>query len=356
MLGDRQLVFSGYINGRIEEAQVLAAYSNLSHRLNWAIGVQQEPYFFYQGSGVSQVPGSFENVLATQVRRIVLRSAFLQAAYPVSRFRRVEFGFNATNVDDAILNFNEYFDPISGLYTRDPELDKIGLESANFIQPTVALVDDNTFFGFVGPWFGRRARFEIAQTIGGWDYTQLTADYRRYDKIVGPVTFATRAMYFGRSGSDAGRFSIFLGYPELIRGYTSGSFRNNECLTSPFTQNSATGCAELDQLVGTSIGVFNAEIRFPILSPLWGIPPLVPPIEGAFFYDVGVAWNDNSKVEFRDREPGESATAIRVPLRSYGASVRTNLLGFLILRFDYAKPLNRPGKGAFWTISLGPTF
>jgi Tol biopolymer transport system component len=356
MLGDRQLIFSGYINGRIEEARVLAAYSNLSHRIDWAAGVQQEPYFFYQGSGVFQVPGSFENVLTTQVRRIVLRSAFLQAAYPVSRFRRLEFSLNATNVDDAILNFNEYFDPLSGLYTRDPELDKVGLSSANFLQPSVAIVDDNTFFGFVGPWFGHRARFEIAQTIGGWDYTQITADYRRYDKIVGPFTLATRALYFGRTGQDADRFSIFLGYPELIRGYTSGSFRNNECLTSPFAQSSNTGCAELDQLVGTSIGVFNAEVRFPILSPLWGLPALVPPIEGAIFFDAGVAWDANSSVEFRDREPNESPTAIRVPLRSWGASLRTNLLGFLILRFDYAKPINRPGKGAFWTISLGPTF
>ena len=343
MLGDRQLIFSGYVNGRIEEAQVLAAYNNLAHRLNWAIGV-------------AQVPGSFENVLTTQVRRVVLRSAFLQAAYPVSRFRRLEFGVNATNVDDAILNYNEYFDPLSGLYTRDPELDKIGLESANYVQPSVALVDDNTFFGFVGPWFGRRARFEVAQTLGGWNYTQVTADYRRYDRLVGPITLATRALYFGRTGSDADRFAIFLGYPDLLRGYTSGSFRNNECLTSPFTTGSATGCAELDQLVGTNIGVLNAEIRFPILSPLWGISPLIPPIEGAIFYDVGVAWDANSRVEFRNREPGEVPTAVRVPLRSWGASLRTNLLGFLILRFDYAKPINRPGKGAFWTVSLGPTF
>jgi hypothetical protein len=28
----------------------------------------------------------------------------------------------------------------------------------------------------------------------------------------------------------------------------------------------------------------------------------------------------------------------------------------VVLRFDFAKPLARPGTGAFWTISFGPTF
>src|SRR5690606_27899821 len=173
------LIFSGYVNGRIEEAQVLAAYTNISRRLNWAVGVQQEPYFFYEGSSVDRVD-AFENVLTTDVRRIVLRSAFAQAAYPLSRFRRVELGARATMVDDAILHLNEYYDPISGFYTREPEIDREGLSSAAYVQPSLAFVDDNSIFGFVGPMMGRRARFAIAPTFGGWNYTQITADYRRY--------------------------------------------------------------------------------------------------------------------------------------------------------------------------------
>ena len=41
---------------------------------------------------------------------------------------------------------------------------------------------------------------------------------------------------------------------------------------------------------------------------------------------------------------------------SWGGSIRMNLLGFVILRLDYAKPLDRPRKGSYWTVSLGPTF
>ena len=43
ILGNHQLVFAGYVNGRISEAQVLAAYANLSKRINWAVGVEPGP-------------------------------------------------------------------------------------------------------------------------------------------------------------------------------------------------------------------------------------------------------------------------------------------------------------------------
>lgn len=356
MLGNKQLVFSGYINGRIEEAQVLAAYANIAHRVNWAVGLQQEPYFWYYGSAITDGPSPGENTYITQYRRVVLRSAFLQSAYPLSRFRRIEAGFRATNVDDAILQINEPFDPFTGIQTQDPTITKTSLSSVGMLQPSLALVFDNSIGGYVGPYIGRRSRFEITQAIGGWRYTQATADYRRYDKIFGPFTFATRAFYFGRSGRDADRFTIFLGYPDQLRGYTSGSFSRNECSNSQVDPNSVTGCSALDQLVGTSIAVGNAELRFPILNAsLGGVPKMFPPIEGALFYDIGVAWDGNSSVRW-SRPAGASPSAIRTPLRSMGASIRTNIFGIMILRFDYTKPQSRPGTKAFWTISIGPTF
>ena len=356
MLGDRQLVFSGYINGRIDEAQVLAAYANLSRRASWAVGLQQDPYFFYQGSFITDGPTDFEQTFVTRYRRLVLRSAFVQGSYPFSRFSRVETGVRATNVDDAILDINEVYDPFTGALTRDIYQERTGLGSTSFLQPTLALVHDNSLGGYVGPMLGRSSRFEIAPTVGGWKYIQTTADYRRYDKLVGPFTVATRLMYYGRSGRDADRFSLYLGYPDLLRGYTSGSYFRNECSNAVADPNTATGCVALDQLVGTSFAVGNAELRFPVMSPNWSwVPRAIPPIEGAVFYDIGVAWTGGTRVAW-NREAGESPAAVRTPLRSVGLSLRTNLFGLVILRFDYSKPLQRPGTNPFWTISFGPTF
>src|SRR5439155_15136755 len=43
ILGNHTMVFSGSVNGRLSEAQVLALYANQAHRLNWYFGGSQQP-------------------------------------------------------------------------------------------------------------------------------------------------------------------------------------------------------------------------------------------------------------------------------------------------------------------------
>ncbi|HEX4574406.1 MAG TPA: BamA/TamA family outer membrane protein, partial [Gemmatimonadales bacterium] len=180
-------------------------------------------------------------------------------------------------------------------------------------------------------------------------------DWRRFF-FARPFTFAFRGLFFGRYGRDADLFPQFVGTTELLRGYTAGSFLNNECVTSP-TTSGTTGCAELDQLIGSKLAVANAELRFPLTrSVVLGFLPVgLPPIEGALFYDMGLAWNSSSTVVWR-RSAGQSLEIYRQPVRSWGGSIRLNFLGFVILRFDYTKPLDRTHNSPYWTVSLGPTF
>jgi Tol biopolymer transport system component len=356
ILGNHQLVFAGYINGRISEAQVLAAYANLSRRINWVTGISQEPYYFYEPSEIRvDEPANGLNTFVTNVRRLVVRSAFGQAYYPISRFQRIEGSLRVANVDDAVLSILEPYNPLTGFATEDPVLETNNRPGVTYFQPSAALVFDNSLFGYTGPFFGQRWRLDFAQNIGDWRFSQVTADYRRYDKIVGPVVLATRVLYFGRIGRDAERFRIFGGSTDLIRGNTSGSYRRNECLNSE-DANTETGCAELDRLVGTQIGVGSAEIRFPILTPALGfLPQGFPPIEGALFYDIGMTWDDRSTFRWR-RQPGDDPVRVRTPLQTFGASVRVNLFGFAIARLDYSIPQNRSQVEGLWTFSLGPTF
>ncbi|MGH7656850.1 MAG: BamA/TamA family outer membrane protein, partial [Gemmatimonadales bacterium] len=355
ILNNHALIFSGYVNGRITESQILAAYLNQKNRLNWLTGISQDPYFFLEPSEIVVGPTPGENTLVTNIRRLVIRSAFGQAYYPFSRFSRVEGGLRIANVDDSRLSILEPFDPNTGFATREATLEERNLDNVSYVQPSVALVHDNTIFGYTGPLLGRRSRFELAQTVGGWTFTQGTADYRRYDHLFGPFTFATRALYFGRIGPDARQFQVFLGSTDLLRGNTSGSYTRNECLNSN-DSNTQTGCVELDRLVGTQIAVASAELRFPLLNASLGFIPLgFPPIEGALFYDVGLAWNNDSEIKF-SRDPGDDPVNVRTPLQTIGASIRANVLGIVILRLDWSNPLNRPGVGSLWTLSLGPTF
>ena len=358
ILGNHQLVFAGYVNGRISEAQVLAAYANMAHRINWATGVSQEPYYFYEPSQIRVgEPSPSENTFVTNVRRLVVRSAFGQAYYPISRFQRIEGSLRVANVDDAILSILEPYDPQFGFATQDATLETNNRPGVNYFQPSTALVFDNSLFGYTAPFLGRRYRFEYAQTLGDWNFSQVTADYRRYDPIVGPLVFATRLFYFGRIGRDADKFLLFGGSTELIRGNTSGSYRRHECLNNNnLDPNSPTGCAELDRLVGTQVGVASAEIRFPILTPQMGfLPNGFPPIEGSIFYDIGLTWDQRSTLQW-SRQPGDDPIRVRTPLQTFGASIRVNLLGFAIARVDYSIPQERRGVKGLWTFSLGPAF
>jgi WD40 repeat protein len=370
ILGNHTMIFAGSVNGRLSEAQVLAAYINQAHRFNWAFGGSQEPLYFYLPTGIQTFGGSATSppdsqVVTPQLIRFVIRDVFAQSFYPFNRFTRVELGAHLSNISLDTLKQNYHFcyapSCTYAVGVEDPITADGG--SITYYGPQVALVHDNSLFGFVGPFAGARSRFELSPSFGNWRFTATSADWRRY-LFARPFTLAVRGLFFGRFGRDADLFPQFLGNTELLRGYTAGSILNNECLNPSSSSNGLTGCSNLDQLVGSKIAVFNAELRFPLTRTLvLGFLPVgLPPIEGALFYDIGLAWNNTSC----DGSPGscvvwnrtgQNPEVYRAPVRSWGGSIRMNFLGFVILRFDITKPLNRPEHpGAYWTVSLGPTF
>ena len=354
LLGNHTLVFAGAVNGRLSEAQVLTAYINQTHRLNWAAGFTQEPYYFYEPTTVQSDTGGL-SVLTVGIRRFVIRDGFVEAYYPLSRFSRVELGMHAVNISDAVLQQQYLLDP-NGFILGASDLQTVSNPSISYVSPSLSLVHDNALFGYVGPFAGSRYRFQVTPNFGDWQFVGGLADWRRYF-FARPFTLAFRGLFFGRYGRNGDEFPVFLGSTELIRGYTAGSLINNECANSTTTTSGRTGCSELDQLIGSRIAVANVELRFPLTRSLvLGFLPVgLPPIEGALFYDMGLAWESSSVVKWQ-RAQGDDPELIRTPLRSWGGSIRVNVLGFVVLRFDYTKPLDRLRNKAYWTVSLGPTF
>ena len=108
-------------------------------------------------------------------------------------------------------------------------------------------------------------------------------------------------------------------------------------------------CPAFDRLIGSRVGVANAEVRF----PLWGIfkrdefyGPL--PVELAVFADGGVAWGSNTQRFVRGADSK--------PIGSVGGAARINVFGFAVAEIDYVRPLNRPGRGWLWQFNLIPGF
>ena len=100
----------------------------------------------------------------------------------------------------------------------------------------------------------------------------------------------------------------------------------------------------------------NAELRFPLLRRVSANTGIVlPPIDGLFFYDAGVAWSGGQSLQFSQR-PGYDFNTQRSLLQSYGVGARINLFNFAIVRWDYAKAINRPNQPWFGTWFFGMSY
>ncbi len=349
VLGDHELAFGIAINGRINEAFATASYANLTNRINWSIGATQIPYYFAQASTIVPTSTGFQTRINT--RRLLSRYVQGTGWYPLSRFRRVEGDLRVGYLDDALVSFVQPYDS-SGFPTGSGSYQTLTGPGVFFVIPTMAYVFDNTIYGYVGPYLGTRYRVALSQAMGTWTYTQLLFDFRHYERIKGPVTFAFRGLFFGRRGPDADQYSVFVGTTDLVRGQTAGSYSRNECIA----QGAGIICIPLERLVGQQIAVTNFELRFPILSPRMKFARGLPPIEGAVFFDAGMAWNQESVIKWNGNNDLNTLN-VRSPVASWGLSARMNLYGLLILRLDWAFPLRRePFYGNYVTLSLGPTF
>jgi hypothetical protein len=283
--------------------------------------------------------------------RIFWDYGLLFASFPISQTQRIEgtTGFQRISYDREVERF--IFDDFGRLIGAERGQEEVP-DPLNMATASVALVGDNSYFGFVSPIKGQRYRFEYQQTLGSVDYGTVTADYRRYLNPVWPATFAFRGLHYGRYGSDAngGRLNpLFLGWETLIRGYAGESFDVAEC---PLQLN---GCPAFDRLFGQRLAVASVELRVPVLGVeeygLINFPYL--PTEVVAFVDGGVAWSEGDEVDLSFRRDADNIVG-RIPVFSAGFALRTNLLGFMVLETYWANPFQRPTKGPHFGFSLAP--
>jgi hypothetical protein len=340
--------FGGGISSIWRNSGGLVAYQDLSHRWNWGVALQQSP--FLTGGFQSLTAGSAANtaVQTTTLLQQTDRSATIVTAYPFNRAQRLELSAGFSNIGFSQHIETTTFAPDTGQVLNDTVSNQSTGRSLNLVDPSVALVYDTTIYGATSPIAGQRYRVAYTPTVGTINFQNVLADYRRYFMPVSLYTVAGRILQFGRWGpnsNDPRLWPLFLGYPNLVRGYDFNSFGPGEC------GNAANGtCPPFDNLLGNRILVGNLEFRFPLLRPFGlrqGMYGPVP-IEVAFFGDAGVAWYQGEKPSF--------AGGTRKPVSSAGVAFRVNAFGFAILEFDAVRPFNRPGKGWTFQFNISPGF
>jgi dipeptidyl aminopeptidase/acylaminoacyl peptidase len=351
LLSNHHLAFAGQVNGRFSDAQLFAAYTNLGGRLQYSVGAYQEPYYFLTNANYTDHGnGSFTETQT--ITRYAIREAFGVSFYPFNRFTRAELGLRFTNIDrtDFLIRRDiEY--PYATPFFIDSTNHQAGI---NYFSPVAAFVSDNSLFGYTGPIFGRRYRFQVSPTLGNLRWMNYLADYRRYDAIIfNYLTLATRVYANLSIGPDEDQFLKYIGRPDLVRGYDRARFASEQC--GGLAGNPDACNAE--QLLGSRAAVVNAELRFPLIRrfELGVLPIALPPVDGLFFFDAGMAWRDVHDISLQ-RPDDYDWSVQRFPLRSYGLGIRVNMFNYAILRWDYAIPLDTPDKKPMWTFYISPSF
>lgn len=359
MLGNHNLTVVAQANGTFKDIGAQVGYLNRKNRLNWGGFAGHTPVLF--GGSQWDLPRyDTETGLPSQVinqfrYRIYIDNAEGVASYPFTSTRRIEssLGFTRYGFDYEVDTF--YYSAL-GVRRVRTSLDSQEPDPVYFAKAGLALVSDYSFFGFTSPIRGGRSRFEVAPYVGSQTYLRVQADYRKYFQV-SSLTFAFRGLHVGNYGAKSTDNALFtreyLGYANsigFVRGYSFTSFNDpDECTPSPQGQ----ACAETERLLGTRLGLASAEIRVPLFGTesygLINFPYL--PTEISFFADGGVSWTENESPDLRwDTKP----TADRIPVFSAGVSSRFNLFGYTVLEIFYAKPFQRPAKGAHFGFQIVP--
>ncbi|HUP90022.1 MAG TPA: hypothetical protein VM100_11745 [Longimicrobiales bacterium] len=363
MLGDHQLGAAVQAQGTLKDVGAQVFYRNSVHRWNWAVQAGHIPYLTGRTS-VRLDPQTNTQIVEQFLQRIYVDQAALSTYRPFTQTKRFELsgGFTRLSFNNELRTF--VVAPSGQILDEQREdAGDLGYTPLNLLEGSAAIVGDNANYGFTSPVVGQRWRLEIAPTFGTLQFQTALADYRKYF-FAQPITFAFRAMHYGRYGRDSNTqrlTPLFIGYENYIRGYAYESFDGSECTATP-----QGDCAEFARLIGSRLAVANFEVRI----PLFGVPGLglinfpVLPTEISPFVDMGMAWwgtnttvsngIGGSTVATPLRVAFDRNTTDRVPVVSAGISARMNILGYLVLEAYYAYPFQRPGKGAHFGFNISP--
>ncbi|HXH37747.1 MAG TPA: BamA/TamA family outer membrane protein [Thermoanaerobaculia bacterium] len=327
-------------------------YLNQQHRVNWGIDTTHLPYvsaFTSAGQAPITIDGNTFLADVIQQERDIQRfddvSGVIQ--YPFSQTRRVEFtgGFEHQALKQEIETVYIVNNQIVSDVTQHSPFNF----SLSLAHGAAAFVGDSTAFGFLSPVRGTRYRYELSALSGDLKFQTALADYRKYF-FMNPVTFAMRGIYYGRYGTDAENPAItplYIGQDSLIHGYNINSIGLDECVQTP----GSTSCPVFDRLIGSKIGVANAEVRVPVFgNKQFGLMSGFIPTELFGFADAGAAWNNAQHVKLRFER--NNATD-RIPVVSVGAGLRL-LLAYIPVEFYMAKPFQRPTRGWVTGFNIAP--
>jgi Tol biopolymer transport system component len=311
LLGDHRFVLAGDVQGNFKDyLHLYGAYYYLKQRIDFGCGI------FYSKDL------SYANIYGDYIYKDIDYGGFFTSEYPFSLYSRVNF--------EILYRHSE----------RIPQDTVLPTVKHTTLLPSFSYTFDNILWGITGPINGVRA------TIGAMvappldmvnqSFISCEADARTYMHIVKRFVWANR-LFLGASKSldkNKSPRRYFLGGNDnwLFYDVDLDEYEKNidQTTYSDFV-TPLRGFAYIG-LSGSRVALLNSEFRFPFIrevAVVWPIPMQVRYISGAFFTDIGNAWDS-----------GERHNNLPLPDKIYGGigfGLRANL-GIFILRYDRGWP------------------
>jgi len=311
ILGDHTFILATDLVNTIDQSNFQMFYLYGARRLNVGGGILHTKYYY-----IDDLDRLFSD-------RVYGALAYL--SFPFSKFTRAELNLTHISVD------RKYYDLNPLTWTYDDRSVKVLLTSLSWINDTV-------IWGHTGPVNGTRSLFSYEYapyiTPRSITYGAAVMDYRRYFHFKKRYDFVFRLTGGFSHGDDKKRF--FLGGQSNWIGPSLGS-QNIYGINDLYFGNLVTplrGYKYFD-ISGTKFFLTNLELRYPFVEHFvmkFPLPITLHYINGALFYDMGAAWDENKKFKGGTSVGGTRLKDIKA---GFGFGARVNL-GFFVLRYDVA--------------------
>ncbi len=319
LLGNHQIAIAGNIQGSFEENNLFGFYFNTQFRLDFGIGGFYDRHY------------TFATLDYYNVFHDTNIGAMLLLRYPFSLFSRIDLNL-----------FYQHMDREPYIYENNKlkKNDSLSTITSNITLPSLSYVFDNILWGITGPINGLRAKATVlaAPPFKSEDASFISCDLdvRRYWHIRKKFVWANRIScgFSEPINRDESQRRFFLGGNEnwIFYRFNRATYEenlNNSIYSSIIVPFRGWNYYDLS---GTRYAVLNTEFRFPFVRTIdivWPLPMSIRYINGAFFIDIGNAW---------DSDPVEQYKKFPLPKKIYGGlgfGLRANL-GIFILRYDLA--------------------
>jgi Tol biopolymer transport system component len=351
IVGHYQMYTSLSINGEIYDFGGIAAFINNRKQVDWGVSLSHIPYrygeYFAKYDSLSTDTAMIPIIArGYNIIRLFEEKVSLFATYPFTQTQRFEAEVSTARYSYRIDKYSQYFDESDENYLGEDYKRNIPAPSGfNISQVSLAYNMDNSYMGIASPLRGQRLRISGEQYFGEVQFPAFMVNYCRY-LFIKPITIAARAFHYGRYGNikDSSVFyPMYIGYPWFVRGYDNFFWDTKSAIDQE---------TRVNQLYGNRIAVGNIEIRLPFTGPerLCLIPSKMFFSELALFVDAGLAYNKEDKVNL---DITADMAQYKVPMLSYGISLRINIFGMMVLEPYYAIPIQKDG---FTYASFGLNF